>query len=130
MRRRDLVKMRLAGAAALPFAGCQTASAPETPPTQMTSPLFRVSQIPDPAVTRTNHHLGVDGLFDVMGRNGLKFFRTSSSGTENGTNGPIAADDVVLVTVNARWKYRGCTNSDLVWSRYPTHPRAPRRFQR
>jgi hypothetical protein len=67
----------------------------------MTSPLFRVSQIPDQAVTRTNHHLGVDGLFDVMGRNGLEFFRTSSSGTENGTNGFIAADDVVLVKVNA-----------------------------
>jgi hypothetical protein len=26
----------------------------------------------------------------------------------------IAADDVVLIKVNAQWKYRGCTNSDVI----------------
>ena len=26
----------------------------------------------------------------------------------------IEADDVVLIKVNAQWKYRGCTNSDLI----------------
>jgi Domain of unknown function (DUF362) len=114
MKRRDFVKMTLAGAAALPLTGCGTSSAPPPPPNPVKNPLFRVSQIPDQALTAADHHLGVDALFDVMGRNGLKFFRTSASGTENGANGLIAADDVVLIKVNAQWKYRGCTNSDLV----------------
>ena len=112
MRRRDFVKLTVAGAAALPFAGCQKAAAPS--PTLPANPLFRVSQIPDQAVTAANRHVGVDALLDVMGRNGLKFFRTSAAGTENGANGLIAAGDVVLIKVNAQWKYRGCTNSDVV----------------
>ncbi|MGZ5469770.1 MAG: DUF362 domain-containing protein, partial [Candidatus Aminicenantales bacterium] len=45
---------------------------------------------------------------------GLKFYRTSVPGPENGSNGLIAAGDVVLIKVNAQWKYRGCTNTDLV----------------
>lgn len=114
MKRRDFVKMTLAGAAALPFAGCQSSSTTQPTPTQTTSPLFLVSQLPDQSITAADHHLGVDALLDVMGRNGLSFFRTSTPGTENGTNGLIAADDVVLLKVNAQWKYRGCTNSDLV----------------
>jgi uncharacterized protein (DUF362 family) len=114
MKRRDFVKLTMAGAAALPFAACQKASAPPPPPAQTSSPLFRVSQIPNQAVTGANHHLGVDALLDVMGRNGLKFFRTSTAGTEDGTNGLIAAGDIVLLKVNAQWKYRGCTNSDVV----------------
>jgi uncharacterized protein (DUF362 family) len=114
MKRRDFVKMTLAGAAALPFAGCQSSSTPPPPTTQTTSPLFLVSQIPDQAVTGADRHVGVDALLDLMGRNGLKFFRTTAAGTENGSNGLIAADDVVLLKVNAQWKYRGCTNSDLV----------------
>jgi uncharacterized protein (DUF362 family) len=73
-----------------------------------------VSQIPNPAITSGNHHGGVDALLDLMGRNGLKFYRTASVNVESGANGLIAANDVVLLKVNAQWKYRGCTNSDLV----------------
>lgn len=113
MRRRDFVKLTLAGAATVTFHGCQNAAAPSPAP-GATNPLFRVSEIPDQALTPANHHLGVDALLDVMGRNGLKFFRTTAAGTENGTNGLIASGDVVLIKVNAQWKYRGCTNSDVV----------------
>jgi hypothetical protein len=115
MKRRDFVKLTLAGAASFPFAGCETAATSPPPPSvQAASPLYRVSQIPDQALTGANHHAGVDALLDLMGRNGLKFFRTSVPGDENGANGLISADDVVLLKVNAQWKYRGCTNSDLV----------------
>jgi len=78
------------------------------------SPIFRVSQIADNAVTPRNHHVGVDALIQLMGGNGLKFYRTSQSGVDRGPEGLIAPDDVVLIKVNAQWKYRGCTNSDLV----------------
>jgi uncharacterized protein (DUF362 family) len=115
MKRRDFVKWGLAGAAALPFAGCQHSTTPEPPPPGETeNALFRVTQIPVNAFTSGNRHAGVDTLLRLMGQNGLKFFRTAVSGTENGTNGLIASDDVVLIKVNAQWKYRGCTNSDLV----------------
>jgi uncharacterized protein (DUF362 family) len=114
MKRRDFVRLTLAGAAALPFGGCQTSSTPEPPPLDQGNPLFRVNQIPADAFTSGNHHAGVDTLLKLMGQNGLKFYRTSVPGTKNGTNGLIAPDDVVLIKVNAQWKYRGCTNSDLV----------------
>jgi len=114
MKRRDFVKMTLAGAAALPFSGCETSTAPEPPPGETRNALFQVTQIPANAFTTGNRHAGIDTLVKLMGQNGLKFYRTTVPGAENGTNGLIAADDVVLIKVNAQWKYRGCTNSDLV----------------
>lgn len=113
MRRRHFVKLALAGAASLPFSGCQTASSPGTP-TDTRNPLFQVTGIPENAFTTGNRHAGIDTLFDLMGGKGLKFYRTAVLGPENGSNGLIAAGDVVLIKVNAQWKYRGCTNSDLV----------------
>jgi uncharacterized protein (DUF362 family) len=113
MKRRDFVRLTVAGAAALPFAGCQTSSSPEEPP-DTRNPLFHVTGIPENAFTTGNRHAGVDTLIDLMGQNGLKFYRTSLAGNANGANGLIAAGDVVLIKVNAQWKYRGCTNSDLV----------------
>jgi len=73
-----------------------------------------VTQVPAEAFISGNRHAGVDTLLDLMGQNGLKFYRTPLPGALNGTNGLIAAADVVLIKVNAQWKYRGCTNSDLV----------------
>jgi len=114
MKRRHFVKLTLAGVAALPFGGCETSSTPEPPPLDQGNPLFQVNQIPANPFTSGNSHAGVNTLLKLMGQNGLKFYRTSVPGTENGTNGLIAPDDVVLIKVNAQWKYRGCTNSDLV----------------
>jgi uncharacterized protein (DUF362 family) len=49
-----------------------------------------------------------------MGRSGLPFHRSATPGEISGPHGLIAAGDVVLLKVNAQWKYRGCTNSDVV----------------
>jgi Domain of unknown function (DUF362) len=116
MKRREFVKLTVAGAAALPFAACEPAAGPEPPPPPVegASPFFRVNAIPADPFTSGNRHSGVDTLFKLMGQNGLKFYRTSIAGTENSANGLIASDDVVLIKVNAQWKYRGCTNSDVV----------------
>ncbi len=84
------------------------------PPVPAESALFRVSGIPVQAITAGNRHAGVDALIDLMGGNGLGFYRTDKPGAANSANGLVAADDVVLLKVNAQWKYRGCTNSDLV----------------
>jgi Domain of unknown function (DUF362)/Viral BACON domain len=79
--------------------------------------LFHVQGIPDLPFTdpaRPNNHLGLDSLLYVMADNGLKFYRSSLPEQLCGPSGLIAPDDVVLIKVNAQWKYRGATNSDLV----------------
>jgi uncharacterized protein (DUF362 family) len=79
--------------------------------------LFWVKQIPDHPFYdpgQLNYHLGLDSLLYLMADKGLKFYRSSSGNPLAGTSGLIAAGDVVLIKVNAQWKYRGCTNSDLI----------------
>lgn len=117
MKRREFFKVSMAGAAALSLPACQTSSATnplDEPGQGMGNAIFAVNSIPADPFTSGNHHSGVDTLIEMMGRNGLKFYKATSSGTESGANGLIAAEDVVLVKVNAQWKYRGCTNSDVV----------------
>jgi uncharacterized protein (DUF362 family) len=113
MKRRDFVKLGLAGAASLPLTRCATSTTPDGP-SDSRSAIFQVTGIPTDAFTSGSRHAGVDTLIELMAQNGLKFYRTSVSGTLNGANGLIAADDVVLIKVNAQWKYRGCTNTDVV----------------
>jgi uncharacterized protein (DUF362 family) len=81
------------------------------------SPLYWITGVPgQPFLTRGNGncHAGVENLLHWMGRSGLKFYRSSQETILSGPSGLIEADDVVLIKVNAQWKYRGCTNSDLV----------------
>jgi hypothetical protein len=77
------------------------------------SNIFRITDCPVPSGTK-NHHEGLDALFELMGKHDLKFHRTADASDIAGPNGLIEAEDIVLVKVNAQWKYKGCTNSDLV----------------
>jgi len=61
-----------------------------------------------------NYHAGLESLLHLMGSRGLKFYRSSIETNLSGSLGLIAPNDVVLIKVNAQWKYRGCTNSDLI----------------
>ncbi len=81
------------------------------------SPLYWITGIPDqPFLSRGNGncHAGIESLLHWMGRSGLKFYRSPRETILSGAGGMISSDDVVLIKVNAQWKYRGCTNSDLV----------------
>jgi len=49
-----------------------------------------------------------------MGKHGLKLHQTDKHTSVGGRNGLIKKSDVVLIKVNAQWKYRGCTNSDVI----------------
>ena len=77
------------------------------------SQIFRVTDCPVPT-GHENHHEGLDALLGLMGKHGVKLHRAKEVSDISGSNGLINADDVVLVKVNAQWKYKGCTNSDLV----------------
>ncbi len=79
--------------------------------------LFWVQNIPDNPFYgpgKGNYHLGVDALLNSMGNRGLKFYKSSVESVLSGPEGLIGPEDVVLIKVNAQWKYRGCTNSDVI----------------
>ena len=81
------------------------------------SPLFWVQGLPDQPFFgggNGNYHAGIDHLLHLMGNNGLKFYRSASETELGGPSGMIRPDDVVLIKVNGQWKYRGCTNSDVI----------------
>jgi hypothetical protein len=85
--------------------------------TNPVNPIFWVTGIPDqPFYGRGggHYHAGLDSLLHLMGDQGLKFYRSAEETALSGPSGLIEAQDVVLIKVNAQWKYRGCTNSDLI----------------
>ena len=79
--------------------------------------LFWIKDIPhQPFVKRMgqNSHAGIECLLYLMEKQGLMFYRSDKEHDYCGPAGLIGSEDVVLIKVNAQWKYRGCTNSDLV----------------
>jgi hypothetical protein len=76
------------------------------------SSVFRVNDCP--VHDGQLRHIGTDSLLHLLSTNGTKFYKTAKSGELQGPNGLIAADDVVVLKVNAQWKCRGCTNTDML----------------
>jgi uncharacterized protein (DUF362 family) len=58
----------------------------------------------------------IQKIIDLMDKNGLHLYNSSGEDLDDGTNGLISADDVVLIKVNCQWDQRGGTNTDLVKS--------------
>lgn len=77
------------------------------------SDVYRVTDCPIP-MGLGNRHEGLDALLSLMGDHGLNFYWTEEDTDIGGKDGLIGRSDVVLVKVNAQWKYRGCTNSDMI----------------
>jgi hypothetical protein len=59
-------------------------------------------------------HVGIDAMLHLLSANGMKFYKTARSNSLCGPAGLIAVDDVVMLKVNAQWKCRGCTNTDML----------------
>jgi hypothetical protein len=77
------------------------------------SDIYRITDCPI-STGLGNHHEGLDALLNLMGNHGLKLHRTDKDTDIGGKDGLIDRSDVVLIKVNAQWKYRGCTNSDVI----------------
>jgi uncharacterized protein (DUF362 family) len=126
MKRREFLEAALlaplarsCGSSQSPTSPTPNPTAPATPPAAQAPPsgsvIFHVTGVPDqPFTGAANRHAGVDALLRLMGQSGLKLHRSAAHSDTSGPHGMIAAADVVLVKVNAQWKYRGCTNSDVV----------------
>ena len=77
------------------------------------SDIYRVTDCPIPT-GEGNYHEGLDALLSLMSDNGLKFYQTHGVSDIGGIDGCIHKEDVVLIKVNAQWKFRGATNSDVI----------------
>jgi len=114
INRRDFLKRIITGvclSAIYPFK--RFAKAADT----ISNDIFWVENIPNNPFfdnLNRNHHAGIESLLQLMGAEGLKFYRSSQETDLSGPLGLIESNDVVLIKVNAQWKYRGCTNSDLI----------------
>jgi hypothetical protein len=53
-------------------------------------------------------------LINLMGEHGLLFYKSDKEGKNQGSEGLIAKDDVVIIKVNSQWDERGGTNTDLL----------------
>lgn len=75
--------------------------------------IYRVTNCPIPT-GEGNYHQGLDALLNLMSLNGLKLYKTDKETDMGGKDGWIDKEDVVLIKVNAQWKFKGCTNSDVI----------------
>jgi hypothetical protein len=82
------------------------------PPADHRSQVFHVTNCP--AERDGDHFPGLDNLIDLMGRNGLKFYRSTTPSRLGGPDGIIGVDDVVVIKINYQWSQRGGTNVDLL----------------
>lgn len=74
--------------------------------------LYHITQCPQSPVG--DRFVGLDNLLKLMGRQGLKFYRSPNESLLAGPDGIIAADDVVIIKINYQWPERGGTNTDLL----------------
>jgi uncharacterized protein (DUF362 family) len=82
-----------------------------TPPPDYNPPLFLVN---DARGIIPGRYGGVDDLITLMGLRDFKWYRSAALGRIAGPDGLIAADDVVLIKINAQWAQRGGTNTDVL----------------
>ena len=71
------------------------------PPRDYRASVFHVSNCPEDPVG--DAFPGLDSLLNLMGGNGLKLHRSTTSGPTSGPDGLIAADDLVIIKINYQW---------------------------
>ena len=82
------------------------------PPAEYRAQVFHVTDCPrDPVGDRFT---GLENLIALMGREGLKFYASSTVSPLSGPDGVIAPDDVVIIKINYQWPERGGTNTDVL----------------
>ena len=82
------------------------------PPSDYRAKVFHVTDCPQQP--EGDRFTGLDRLLELMGRNGLKFYRSSGFSTLAAPDGIIGVDDVVVIKINYQWRELGGTNTDLL----------------
>jgi hypothetical protein len=87
--------------------------APPAPARPGQSTVYHLERIPWPA-RATPFHAGLDALLALMAEDGTALYKFDRSAPLSAPAGLIAADDVVLIKVNAQWPARGMTSTELL----------------
>ncbi len=74
--------------------------------------LYHVSDCPPFPVG--DRFVGLDNLLTLMGREGLKIYKSADESLLSGPDGIVAADDVVIIKINYQWPERGGSNVDVL----------------
>ncbi len=82
------------------------------PPAGYRARVFQVTDCPEDPVG--DRFIGLDNLLTLMDSQGLKLYRSPTSGPLAGPEGIIAADDVVVIKINYQWDERGGSNTDVL----------------
>ena len=111
--RRSFLKGTMAG---LCFSMLHPLNSARGLPANLSSPLFWVRNLPiNPFWVEGREAITSESrTLRLIGQHGLKLYLSSVESELGGPSGMIGPSDVVLIKVNAQWKYRGCTNSDLI----------------
>ena len=95
------------------FAGVDAYEGPVLdPPADYLARVYHVTDCPQASIG--DRFVGLDNLIALMGREGLRLYRSSTVSLTSGPEGIIAADDVVVIKINYQWSERGGTNTDLL----------------
>ena len=112
LSRRSFIRTTMAGSIALPLIGGLGIEDAFGESGDSRSKVFRVNNCPvhDGEI----RHAGVDAMLHLLSSDGVEFYKTAKRSKLGGATGLIAADDVVILKVNAQWKCRGGTNTDML----------------
>jgi hypothetical protein len=78
------------------------------PPADYRAQVFHVTDCPEEP--DGERFPGVDNLFTLMARRGLKLYRSAGDHPWAGPEGLFSADDVIIIKINYQWTGRGGTN--------------------
>jgi len=110
LSRRSFIRTAVTGSVALPLFGVQCDVFGQENIAK--SKVFRVNNCP--VHDGRLRHTGVDTMLRLLSSNGAAFYKTAGRARLGAPAGLIAADDVVILKVNAQWKCRGGTNTDML----------------
>jgi len=57
---------------------------------------------------------GMAELIDLMGKQGLPFYKSPLPARNQGPDGLLACDDIIIIKINCQWDERGGNNTDLL----------------
>ncbi|UCC57645.1 MAG: DUF362 domain-containing protein [Candidatus Bathyarchaeum sp.] len=65
-------------------------------------------------VAEGREYAHISDLVNLMGSHDLLFYKSETTGVNQGPDGLIAHEDLVLIKINCQWNQRGGTNTDLL----------------
>jgi hypothetical protein len=124
--RRNFLRNTVTGTVALPLLGALAVDDSQAETAGARSQVFRVNGCP--VHDENLRHVGVDALLHLISMNGTKFYMSERPDDLCGVSGLIAANDVVILKVNAQWICRGGNEHRHAARLDPSHSGSPGRF--